>query len=150
VIYYTHDDSAVAFASAYESVQRSEEMVQPGDTLATIAQRIYGTSTAWKAIWRQNDRIDNPDIVAPGTVVYYISSGALTAAVKQAKAELDKLATVKKSSTKNVTAQLTKQNDADQISKIEIDNGIMLADGHVSYDANADLDNVNLIDIILA
>lgn len=76
VIYYTLDSAATGFASAYESQQRSETVVQSGDTLATIAGRVYGNPSAWKAIWRQNDRIDNPDKLSPGTVVYYIQFGA--------------------------------------------------------------------------
>ncbi len=82
LVYYTLDESAVAFATAYEQVQRQEEQVKPGDTLATIAQRVYGDYKSWRSLWRQNDRIDNPDIIPPGTSVFYIQKGSLTAAVK--------------------------------------------------------------------
>jgi nucleoid-associated protein YgaU len=91
VVYYTLEETSVPFATAYETVQRSEETVKPGDTLATIAQRVYGSSKSWKAIWRQNDNINNPDIVTPGSTVYYISSGALSAAVGKIKIELAKI-----------------------------------------------------------
>lgn len=96
LVYYTLDESALTFAAAYEATQRSEAPVQAGDTLATIAQRIYGTTTAWRAIWRQNDGIDNPDLVPPGMVIYYIAAGAATAAVNKARAEAAKLAQAKK------------------------------------------------------
>ena len=82
VVYYTLDESAVAFATTYESIQRAEETVQAGDTLATIAQRVYGSSKAWRSIWRQNPGVDNPDVVTPGSTVYYISQGALSAALE--------------------------------------------------------------------
>jgi nucleoid-associated protein YgaU len=85
LVYYTLDESAVAFAKAYDTVQRSEEQVKPGDTLATIARRLYGSTTAWRSLWRHNDRIDNPDVVTPGTTVYYVQKGALQAAVQKFK-----------------------------------------------------------------
>ena len=105
VVFYTLDESATAFATAYEQAQRSEEQVQPGDTLATIAQRVYGSTAAWRSIWRQNDKIDNPDIVPPGTTIFYLTEQQLSAAVKKAKSQLnpvqqtkigDDLATTKK------------------------------------------------------
>lgn len=89
VVYYTLDESAVAFATAYEKAQRSEEQVKPGDTLATIAQRVYGTTTAWRSIWRQNDKIDNPDIVPPGTTIFYLTEQQLSAAVQKAKLKIN-------------------------------------------------------------
>lgn len=88
VIYYALDEGAIAFATAYEKVQRSEEVVKAGDTLATIAKRVYGSSTAWRSIWRQNDKIDNPDIVPPGTTVFYITDGALKVALNKAKSSM--------------------------------------------------------------
>lgn len=98
VVYYTLDESAVAFATTYESIQRAEETVQAGDTLATIAQRVYGSSKAWRSIWRQNPGVDNPDVVTPGSTVYYISQGALSAAL-----ELNKSLKVSKVSKKAAT-----------------------------------------------
>lgn len=86
LVYYTLDESAVAFAKTYESLARSEEQVKPGDTLATIAKRVYGSSTAWRSIWRHNDSIDNPDVVTPGTTVYYLPKGSLHAAIQKVKA----------------------------------------------------------------
>lgn len=107
LIYYTLDEAAVPFAAAYESIQKNEEQVQPGDTLATIAQRVYGTTTAWRSIWRQNDHIENPDLVPPGTAVMYIPKGAASAAVKKSS-DLIKLAKVEKSkSTKIITVSKT-------------------------------------------
>jgi nucleoid-associated protein YgaU len=95
LVYYTLDEGAVNFAQAYEAVQRSEEQVKPGDTLATIASRVYGTSKGWRSIWRQNDKIDNPDILA-GSTVFYIPKGAAAAAVKLMKSNAAQLAKVSK------------------------------------------------------
>lgn len=95
LVYYTLDEGAVNFAQAYEAVQRSEEQVKPGDTLATIASRIYGSSKGWRSIWRQNDKIDNPDVLA-GSTVYYIPKGAAAAAVKLMKSDGAKYAKVSK------------------------------------------------------
>jgi nucleoid-associated protein YgaU len=105
LVYYTLDEGAVPFAAAYESIQKSEEQVQPGDTLATIAQRVYGTTTAWRSIWRQNDNIENPDIVPPGTTVVYIPKGAASTAANtkapKTKFDLVKLAKATKSQLLN-------------------------------------------------
>lgn len=92
VVYYTLDESSLAFATAYEATPRMQEQVQPGDTLASISRRVYGTSRAWKSIWRQNDVIENPDVVSPGTVVYYMQNSGLAQAIEKAQLELAKSA----------------------------------------------------------
>jgi len=92
VVYYTLDQSSVTFATAYDSVQRSSTQVQQGDTLATIARRVYGNSQAWKAIWRQNDGINNPDRLSVGMTVYYIQSGALSAALNEVRSQMATIA----------------------------------------------------------
>ncbi len=84
IIYYQLTEQTMAFASAYESVQRSEVTVAAGDTLSTIASRVLGNSQDWKMIWRQNDNIDNPDKLVVGQTLYYLDPGMLSAAVSQA------------------------------------------------------------------
>lgn len=91
VVYYTLDEKAVSFAQAYESTQRMEIQVGNGETLATLAKRVYGNSKAWRAIWRQNDKIDNPDVVPPGTVIYYIPTGSSTATINKIKNNIAQL-----------------------------------------------------------
>lgn len=119
LVYYTLDEGAVNFAQAYEAVQRSEEQIKPGDTLETIASRVYGNSKGWRSIWRHNDKIDNPDILA-GTTVYYVPKGAAMAAVKlMKKAELAKIAKATKADGKNVKSTA-------KVSKVK---GFKLADG---------------------
>lgn len=115
IVYYSLEDSSRNFAAAYESVRRAKEIVQDGDTLAAISQRVYGTSKAWRHIWRQNDNIDNPDVLTAGMVVYYVEKGAFNAAMtkvknlnvaKAAKASAQKLFKAAKVGQKsNVTAQ---------------------------------------------
>ncbi|MEN9835499.1 MAG: hypothetical protein RL011_1692 [Pseudomonadota bacterium] len=95
VIYYTLEEGALAFAKAYDAVQRAEEQVQPGDTLATISKRVYGETSGWRSIWRHNDNIDDPDVVQSGTTVYYVPRGAVQAALTKFKSEAAKIAQIK-------------------------------------------------------
>lgn len=136
VVYYTLDEAAIAFATGYEKAQRSEEQVKPGDTLATIAQRVYGTTSAWRSIWRQNDRIDNPDIVPPGTTIFYLNEAQLSAAVKQAKNKLakikvsknqkSKLAKLKAKNFLHNPNQLSAQSANPKTNHISLGNGIQI------------------------
>jgi nucleoid-associated protein YgaU len=87
IVYYSLDDSSKNFASAYESIQRAKEVVREGDTLAAISQRVYGTSKAWRQIWRQNDKIDNPDILSAGMTIYYVEKGAVKTALNKLKGQ---------------------------------------------------------------
>ena len=91
VVYYQLTDQTMAFASAYEQVSRSEVVVQPGDTLSTISANVMGSSQDWKMIWRQNDNIDNPDVLTVGQTIYYVSPGVLTTAVSHAKSQIAKI-----------------------------------------------------------
>jgi nucleoid-associated protein YgaU len=119
LVYYTLDDSSIAFSTAYESVTRNEEQVQPGDTLATIAQRVYGSSTAWRSIWRQNDQINNPDVVPPGTTVYYISQDALSAEVQKVRSQMSQLAAIKAKKFREVGIAMLDQHE-DQSSFVNV------------------------------
>lgn len=77
LIYYQLDETSVAFARTYENITRSEVVVEAGDTLAKIATRVLGDSQNWRAIWRQNDNINDPDKLVAGDVLFYISADAL-------------------------------------------------------------------------
>jgi len=115
IVYYSLEESSRNFASAYEGTRRAKEIVQDGDTLAAISKRVYGTSKAWRHIWRQNDNIDNPDVLTAGMAVYYVEKGAFNAAMtkvkgmnvaKAAKASAQKVfKSAKVGQTSNVTAQ---------------------------------------------
>ncbi len=77
VVYYQLSEQSMNFATAYEGMKRNEVQVSQGDTLATIAGRVLGNSSLWKLIWRQNDRIDNPDRLTAGTTLYYIDPASV-------------------------------------------------------------------------
>jgi hypothetical protein len=77
VVYYQLTEQSMQFASTYESVKRSEVQIQQGDTLATIAGRVFGNSSLWKLIWRHNDMIDNPDRLTAGTTLYYVDPASM-------------------------------------------------------------------------
>jgi nucleoid-associated protein YgaU len=89
VVFYTLEDSSSQFAASYEGMPRGKETVQQGDTLASIAKRVYGSSRSWRHIWRQNDNIDNPDKLTAGMTVFYVVKESiktsLNDAVKTAK-----------------------------------------------------------------
>lgn len=80
VVYYSLDEVSAQFASTYESMKRSREVVREGDTLASIAQRVYGSGRSWRHIWRQNDHIDNPDKLTAGMSIYYVEKDAIKTA----------------------------------------------------------------------
>lgn len=82
VVYYQLTQQTKAFASGYESVQRTEIQVQQGDTLSRIAGRVLGDPSKWKMIWRQNDNIDNPDQLTAGTTIFYVEPGILSSALE--------------------------------------------------------------------
>jgi len=42
--------------------------VQPGDTLTTIALKVYGDPSLWHKIAEAN-RLENPDLILPGQVL---------------------------------------------------------------------------------
>lgn len=47
-------------------------LIQKGDTLKSIANKIYGTSDKWKEIWRNNPQlIINPKKIYQGFTLYY-------------------------------------------------------------------------------
>jgi nucleoid-associated protein YgaU len=77
VVYYQLTEQSMQFASTYESMQRSSIQIQQGDTLATIAGRVFGNSSLWKLIWRHNDMIDNPDRLTAGTTIYYVDPASM-------------------------------------------------------------------------
>ncbi len=108
VVYYALSDESMTFAKANESVARSSETVQAGDTLAKIAKRVYGTSRSWKHIWRQNDNIDNPDRLTAGNLVYYVQKGAISAQIKKLNSDAANVATNLNPKTQKIVKNLTK------------------------------------------
>lgn len=79
VVYYRLTEQSQAFAAAYENTPKGEIAVQAGDTLASLAQRIYGDPGEWQAVWRANDTIDNPDRLTVGQIVYFVNNSEVMA-----------------------------------------------------------------------
>ena len=118
VVYYQLTEKTTSFASAYEGVGRSEVEVGQGDTLATIAGKVLGNSTLWKLIWRQNDKIDNPDKLTAGTKVYYIDHAKLA----EIKSEVStKVATVKVLKVKDSVKKVVKADKASSKTKSKVE-----------------------------
>jgi nucleoid-associated protein YgaU len=109
LVYYTLDKDSQGFASTYEGVKRGKESVQAGDTLASIAKRVYGSSSLWRHLWRQNDNIENPDKLTTGMPVYYVEKNAVKSADNKSKIlHLNKTAKVLKAVKSFKTAKTTK------------------------------------------
>jgi hypothetical protein len=79
VIYYQLSAETSAFASSYESLGRSAITVVKGDTLAKISAKVYGTSSQWRAIWRENEQVQDPESLTEGGVIYYVNYPSLSA-----------------------------------------------------------------------
>lgn len=71
VIYFTLNDASKAFAEKYEMSTRQLYTVSKGDTLARLAAKFYGTQGAWRALWKENPQILNPDRIRVGLVLTY-------------------------------------------------------------------------------
>lgn len=97
VVYYQLTERTTAFAGAYEGIGRSEVEVGQGDTLATIAGKVFGNTSLWKLIWRQNDKIDNPDRLTAGTKIYYIDHSKMADVYQEVE---NKVAAMKASKVK--------------------------------------------------
>lgn len=71
VIYFTLNDSSKAFAEKYEIGNKQAYTIAKGDTLARLAAKFYGTQGAWRALWKENPQILNPDRIRVGMVLTY-------------------------------------------------------------------------------
>ena len=89
VVYYQLTAETAAFANPYENLPRNSITVAEGDTLATVSKKVYGTSANWRAIWRQNDQVNNPEELTAGTVLYYVDQGSVAAASKAVRSHSD-------------------------------------------------------------
>jgi len=78
VIFYQLDQTTLAFAKKYESLERKLTPVRKGESLTEVSKRIYGDKDQWKFLWRHNDQINDPTHLKVGSLVYYVSPSALT------------------------------------------------------------------------
>ena len=44
--------------------------VRPGDSLWSIAQRVYGNGQYWRMLYYANDEVYNPNLIYAGEVLY--------------------------------------------------------------------------------
>ncbi len=82
VIYYQLSPETSAFASSYEALSRSSIQVAKGDTLAKISVKVYGTASKWRAIWRENEQVQDPEALTEGGVIYYVNYPKMSATNK--------------------------------------------------------------------
>ncbi|MBC7661768.1 MAG: LysM peptidoglycan-binding domain-containing protein [Chitinophagaceae bacterium] len=116
VVYYQLTEKTATFATAYEGVGRSEVEVAQGDTLATIANKVFHNSSLWKMIWRQNDKIDNPDKLIPGTKVYYIDQAKLADLNKEVSSKVASIKVENKSkANKVVKSEVSKSKKSAEV-----------------------------------
>ena len=71
LVYYQYNEQSATFAQKYEGRRKAEVVVQAGDTLSTIAARVYGNPSDWVIIWRYNGHIANPDRIEIGQKIHY-------------------------------------------------------------------------------
>lgn len=75
------DAQSESFASQVQAEPKVQIVVQPGDTLAKIAQKHFGNSAGWMVIWKQNqDQIKNPDAIFAGQSLAFHTFGTQTVA----------------------------------------------------------------------
>lgn len=89
VIYYQLSAESSNFAANYESLGRSAITVVKGDTLAKISAKVYGTSSKWRAIWRENEQVQDPESLTEGGVIYYVNYPSLSAKKSNLEASKD-------------------------------------------------------------
>ncbi len=87
VVYYQLNEQTQTFATTYENAPVKEVTIGQGDSLSSIAAKVYGSAASWKTIWRQNGNIANPDRVSVGTVIYYVDYAAIGMTAKIINAE---------------------------------------------------------------
>lgn len=78
LVYYQYTEQSAAFAQKYESQPKAEVVVQAGDSLSGIAERVYGNPSHWVIIWRHNGHVTNPDRIEVGQVITYPQQGYLS------------------------------------------------------------------------
>jgi nucleoid-associated protein YgaU len=63
-----------------------EYVIQPGDTLSGMAQKLCGTARDWVQLWHDNPYISDPNLIYPGNKLTVACSGGQGAAVAAAAA----------------------------------------------------------------
>lgn len=71
VLFYPLNGQSRKFAESYETASRATVTVKAGDSLSSIASRVYGSEGAWRTLWKENPKIQNPDQLTVGMVLTY-------------------------------------------------------------------------------
>ncbi|MCY4444789.1 MAG: LysM peptidoglycan-binding domain-containing protein [Proteobacteria bacterium] len=140
VVYYQLSEQAQAFAAAYENTPKGEVTVEAGDTLSSIAARVYGDSGQWQSLWRANDMIDNPDRLTVGQLVYFVDNSSVMAEKERIEAQI-LLAKSKVSKKEDTNIEMTMDMEYNQ--ELYDDIGQDVAFDFLSFAAVAVLDDVD-------
>lgn len=70
------DEDIVMYKAIHEQ-GLEKYIVQPGDTLWDICEKILGSPWYWQKIWAMNPQIANPHWIEPGNVIYFQQAGAI-------------------------------------------------------------------------
>lgn len=89
LVYYQYNEQSAAFAQKYEGRKKAEVVVQAGDTLSTIAARVYGNPSDWVIIWRYNGHIANPDRIEIGQKIHYPETNNFLATSEEPQPTID-------------------------------------------------------------
>ena len=82
VLKYEDNDETRNYQQALASIGAETTVVQAGETLGSIAERVLGKSDYWKPIWRQNiDIIPNPNMIFAGQTLSYIDPNKVNQAL---------------------------------------------------------------------
>jgi hypothetical protein len=71
--------SSPALAQTFPIPPSGNYVVQPGDTLESIAQKFLGSSSRWTELMPANPTIKNPHLISPGLTIRIVPSQAVTA-----------------------------------------------------------------------
>jgi nucleoid-associated protein YgaU len=123
VLFYTLNEKSQKFAASYEGVARAQVIVAAGDTLASLSEKVLGSSQEWRTLWKMNAHVTNPDILKVGTVVNYrkfsdvkktaMNSNVERAAETVAVANTEPAAPVSESVDSSVSAEEEPGNEAE-------------------------------------
>lgn len=84
VIRYRINGRAETFKAAYEATEQEVIMVQAGDTLEILSERLFGRKDYWKPMWRLNTiEMPNPHRIFSGQILRYVDPKKMTQAMAE-------------------------------------------------------------------
>lgn len=73
IVKYRLNKRAEEYKTAFESVTHDTVTVMKGDTLSSLANRLLGSSSYWKHMWKMNEQlIPNPNLIYSGQTLHYV------------------------------------------------------------------------------